>query len=119
MAIDGLAIDAFHREVLPALLRRPTVDEPRDVGMLQVCQDLALGLEALDHELRAGPFPAQLDRHLLLVLVVIPDRPVDRPHASVADLAQHAIRPDVTADAARPRRAPSEALQSALDDAAQ
>jgi hypothetical protein len=70
------------------------VDQPRDVGMLQAGEDLALSLEALDGKVGTDAAAHQLDRDLLLVLVVVPDRAEHLAHAATAHLGEDAVGAD-------------------------
>jgi hypothetical protein len=51
IAIDGLAFDQLHHEVGKAILGCATVNESRDIRVLQTGQNLSLVLEALQDEL--------------------------------------------------------------------
>src|SRR5204862_2736496 len=46
------ALDKLHRQVWRSRLRRAAVQQPRDIGVLQARQDLALGAEPAQHRLR-------------------------------------------------------------------
>ena len=48
--IDGLAIDELEREVGPAIFRDAGIVEPRDVGMLERGQDVALTRHAFEQD---------------------------------------------------------------------
>ncbi len=89
---DRLAGDVFHDEEGHAALGRAAVQETRDVRMLEARQDLALGAEAGEQMVVRGSRPQQLDRDLLLVLVVGAGREVDGAHPALAQLALEAVR---------------------------
>jgi hypothetical protein len=93
--IDRPAIDIVHDEVGRALLGRATIQELGDVGVVQVGQDLPLGAKAAENGLRIHAALDQLDRHLLLVLIIGAHRQIDGSHAAAADLACHLVRADV------------------------
>ena len=82
------ATHELHREIGPAVLGDAAVEQPRDVGVLEARQDLALAHEALAHRVRADAAPDQLERHLLLERAVGAFGEVDGPHAAAADLAR-------------------------------
>jgi hypothetical protein len=91
---DGFAVDELHHQVRPPVGCGPAVQEPRDVGVFQPGQDLALLAEAALQRFACDLPANQLDGDALLELVVVPDRLVDGSHAPAADLPQEAVRPD-------------------------
>jgi hypothetical protein len=58
------------------------------VRVAQAGEDLALLVEALQDLLRVHPRPDQLDRDLLVVLLVVAHRQVDAAGLALAELAQ-------------------------------
>ena len=99
-----LALDVLHDEVGLAAIRRAAVEEARDVGMLEGGRDLALAAKSLAREVARHAGPDELDRHLLLELVVGAPGKVDHPHAAVAELGDQLVGPDALPGAARSRR---------------
>ena len=90
----------LHHEVGQAVLRGAAVDQPGDIRVIQLRQDLALLPEAAHYGRRVPVASDQLDGDPLSVLLVVPLGQVDGAHAAVADLAQD----PVGADAATPHR---------------
>ena len=65
-----LALDVFHDEVGQAVVGRAAIDQPRDVRMIELRQNLALVAEAAQDVVRIEPALDELDRDFLPVLVV-------------------------------------------------
>ena len=49
VTVDGDAVDVFHHQEGPAIRGGSAVQEPRDVGVFQAGQDLALLAQATHH----------------------------------------------------------------------
>ena len=96
--VDRLTVDQFDDDVGEAVLGGSAVEEPRDVGMLEGGQHLALGAETPQGFGRRPATADELDRHLLAERVVGPFRQVHRAHAAAAELVEKAIRPDPVGD---------------------
>ena len=47
VSIDGQAIDVLHHEIRCAVVRGPAIDQSRDVGVIEVREDLPLVTESL------------------------------------------------------------------------
>ena len=96
--VDPPAVDVLHHQVSPAILGRPGVEEPGDIGVLAERRlDVALGAEPPHDRVTVHPAPDQLDGDVLAE-VLDPDRPVDGPHAPAADPLRELIRPDPAPD---------------------
>ena len=54
VGVEGNAEDALHHDVGQALLGRPAVEQPRDVGMIECRQDAPLLEESLQQRGRRG-----------------------------------------------------------------
>jgi hypothetical protein len=91
--VDGLAFDVLHDKVRSAILGRSSIEELRDIGMLQGRQDLALATEVPD-EIPSGGIGNELDRHPLPVLIVVSEREVDRSHTSCTELLDETVGAD-------------------------
>jgi len=92
------AFHVLHDDVRHALRGGPTVQDPRDVGMLQARQDPPFPSEAL-HPFRTEQGTGQdLDRHRLLEVPIHPLRPVDHAHAPATDLLLQAVGSQPIAD---------------------
>ena len=76
------------------VLRRAAIQEARDVRVLQVREDLALGEEALLEKARAEAMAHHLEGHLFLVGGVVAFGEKDNAHAAFADGAHEPIRAD-------------------------
>ena len=94
---DGNAAHELHDEVRPAVVGRPGIQHPGDVGVVHHRQGLPLGLEAGDHLLRVhaelDDFQGDLatDRFFLL-------GPVNGAEPAFADELQQPIGPDALSD---------------------
>ena len=92
-AFDQLrTCDVFHREIRLTGFADTCVVQPRDVGMRERGQDVALAYEALD--LHARPGQRQLESYLALELAVAALGEPHAAHAADADLADQAVRAD-------------------------
>ena len=103
MLQQRLALDVLHDEIGLARLRRPSVEQPRDVRMIERRRDLPLSAESPQGLLAGHPGLNQLDGDALLELVVGAAREINRPHSAVAELGQQFVGPDALAGP-RPRR---------------
>ena len=84
-AVDRHAVDPFHHEVRLAVLADATVQQDRDVGMLQPRQDLAFAQEAFTRGGRIGTGADQLERGPVRIGAVAASNGVHRAHAAVAE----------------------------------
>ena len=92
VTIDRLAFDVLHHEVRRAVRARAAIDEPCDVGMFEVREDLALRAEPFALMLRCERAAQHLDRDLFAILVIRPFREIDHSHAAVLQRTQQAPR---------------------------
>src|SRR5579864_5677000 len=92
--IDRLALYVFDHQVRLALFSRTAVEEPRDIGMIEVSQNLAFGFESAYQKIRVKAGSDQLDRYLFVVLVVRTHGLVDRAHAALRDGLADLVIPD-------------------------
>ena len=91
--IDALPFDVLHGEPRRAIIGDATVEQSRDVAMVESSEDPPLFTEAPD-EGRIGPQPTNnLERHALLELRVVALGEIHRAHATAADLPFDAERP--------------------------
>ena len=95
--VDRLAVDVLHDDVRRAVRGRAAVEQPRDVRMVERREDLALELQPALDVARQQPAPHQLDRDLLLELLVGALREEHLAHAAAAEAAHDAIRTDALA----------------------
>jgi len=87
-------LDVLHDEVRQAVLGRPSVEQLRDVRVVERRQDLPLPAEPGDDLGRVHPLADDLDRDVLAELLVRPRREVDRPHAPLAEPAEDLVGAD-------------------------
>ena len=99
VTIDGLARDELHDDVGKPLRRGATIEQPRDVAMIERRKDLTFVLEALFGEWVAHVGAHELDGDFGAVLIVIAHGLVDVAHATGADDFDQAIRADAFAGA--------------------
>ena len=91
--VDRLPFDVLHDQIRPALLGLATVEDGRDVGMLEPGQDVTLAAETPE-PFGSGIAVHDLERHGLVEDVVVARCPEDDAHSAVTDLALHAIGAD-------------------------
>ena len=94
VVVEADAVDVFHDEVGHAFLRRAAVEELRDVRMVEIGQYLALALQS---EFGLGvdePVAPELDRDLLVELVVRAAGEIDHAHAARAEQPLDPVGPD-------------------------
>jgi hypothetical protein len=85
-AVNRLAIDQLHDKVRQPLFGTAAVEEPRNIGMIERCQDLALAAKPLQ-DFTAVLFGVNdFDGHLLAICAIGALRQVDGAHASAPDL---------------------------------
>src|SRR5262249_18350831 len=68
--VNGKTIHVLHDNVRQAILGATAVKEPGDVGMIEVCENLALTLETAEEIFAAERALNQLDGSLLLVVSI-------------------------------------------------
>jgi hypothetical protein len=96
--IDRLAIHELHHEVRLAVGRRAAVHQPRDVGVIERRQRLALQPETLHDLRRVGPRTHDLQRGMAAEGGVGALGAVHHAHAAAAHHIEHAPRTDRRAD---------------------
>ena len=79
------ALNVLHDEVGRAVGACAAVEQPGDVGVLQVCQDLALGAKVSEQVSRAKSRIYNFDRRAFFEFLIDTHCPVDRSHASFAN----------------------------------
>src|SRR5215207_3921907 len=94
VAIDRHSLHVLHGEPRRAVFRDASVDQRRDIRVGEPRENLAFVEKAPLHvwvgERRAG----ELEGHLVVKLIVVALRQVDRAHAAAADLTYDAKRAD-------------------------
>ena len=96
---DRFALDVLHDQKRPAVGGDAAVEQRRDVGVLEIREDLSLATESGERELGIQSALDQLDRDPLSVFVG-PHSFVDRAHAAHADDADDLVRAEALADEA-------------------
>ena len=87
-----------HHKIGRAILARARVDQPRNVGMIQPRQNLALRAEPSHQLFVVEIAPQHLDGHLFFEITVGARRQVDRAHAAFPDFTHEHVSPNATAD---------------------
>ncbi len=82
--VDGRTIDILHRDVRPAVLAGAAIDQPRDVGMVEGCENPALVLEAAEQNRVRRP-ANDLERGPLTKLLADALGEIHRSHATAAE----------------------------------
>src|SRR5690606_17165319 len=101
VAIDRHAVDVLHDEIGRAFRRGTAVQETRDVGMIEVGEDLAFAEQPLFRLGIDEPVANELDGDLLAEALVRPFRQVNDAHPAAPEDADDAIGPDSQAGRAR------------------
>ena len=95
--VDRTAFDVLHDEIRHALDCLATVEQPRDVRMTEIGEDLHLVAKALADRIAAKTGFDQLNRDLLVIVLVVALGKLDGAHAAVTELAQDPVRTDARA----------------------
>ena len=88
------AVDVFHHQVWHTVPGRAAVEQSRDIGMIEVGQDLAFVLQSKLGLRIDQPVPAHLDCNELVELLIRAFGKVYDTHAARTQRAQHAVRTD-------------------------
>jgi hypothetical protein len=91
--IDGHAIDVFHDKVSAAVGQGATIEQMRDIRVIELRQDLAFQLEARVHRNGERTAMHHLDGDLLLELSISPLGKVNLAHPAGAQGVQHPVGP--------------------------
>jgi hypothetical protein len=94
---DGLAVHVFHDEVGETVVGRPAIDEPRDVGVIELCENLPFVAKTAENVLGVEPAPDELDRDFLSIFIVGSRREIDCPQTAPADFANNLVSAKLTA----------------------
>ncbi len=96
--VEGLAaFDELHHKVRQPIVRRPAVQQSRNVRMIERRQDLPFFAKAPQDKVRIHAALDQLDRDALAELCHA-DGFVDRAHAAAANLAHNLVRAEPLAE---------------------
>ena len=98
IVIDRPAFDQLHHKVWQTFLRSSSFQQPGNVGMIEVGEELAFLLKPRDDESRILAGAYELDRDLLAVLVVRAEGTVDFAHAADANFFHNLISANAATD---------------------
>src|ERR1035438_7519235 len=93
IAVDGNAVYQLHYKVRGVLFGA-AIDQPCDVGVVEIGQDLPLGAESRECESGTHTPADHLDRNLLFILSIGAHRAIDGSHSAFRDLFQDLIGAD-------------------------
>src|SRR5262245_14021567 len=93
--MNGLAVDELHDKIRKAVFGLAAVYEPRDVGMIERREDLALAAEAIEDLFTVHSRANQLDRDAPMKSPGDRVRQVDGTHATGADFLEQPIAADL------------------------
>ena len=96
---QGFPFHELHDEVGLAVLGRPAVEEPGDVGVIEQSRDLAFAAETLHRELARHAGANQLDGGQLFELLVGAAREIDHSHPAASELSDDLVGADPLAEA--------------------
>src|SRR5690625_151213 len=94
---DRGPLDDLHDEVWPAVIGGTAVEEPRNVGVVERGEDLALGTEPGEELVGVEAAAEELDGDLLVELAVDPLGEVDGPAPPAPDLPEEPVGPELAA----------------------
>src|SRR5262249_1975051 len=94
---DPDAFDVLHHKVWSAIVRRAAVEEARNIGVLELGQNLALAPEPAQDEIGIETRPNQLDCDLRFILLVVTARQIDRAHSAAPQLVDQSVWADLAA----------------------
>jgi hypothetical protein len=94
VTIETDSVDVFHRQVRHTVFARTPIEQAGDVGVIQVGQDLPFGPEPARQGAGGHQAVDELDRDLLLELLVSALCQVDGAHAATTQCAQDTVTPD-------------------------
>ena len=86
--------DVLHDEVGQSIVRCSSIEQARDVRVVEAGQDLSLVAKMTEHRVGVHAAFDQLDCDLLLVLLIRALGQIDRAHSAAADFANNSIRAD-------------------------
>src|SRR5260370_4369696 len=84
----------LHHDVGESIGGAASVEDRRDIRMVQIGENLSLMKKSADHVHGVQSGPQEFDRDGLKVVLVIPDREINHAHPAVADLTNELIRTD-------------------------
>src|SRR5262249_19217326 len=93
ICIYGLAWNKLHHEVRPTIGSRAPVENLRDIGVIEMRQNLALLAKPADEEIRVHPPLENLDGHQPAKFVIVANGLIDDAHAAFADALNDTVNP--------------------------
>src|SRR5262245_43301570 len=91
--VDTNAVDTLHDEIRQAFFSGPTIEESGNPRVFELGEDLAFTPKAADKILVAQRCRDDLDRYLLVELIVSAGAKVHGPHPAPAQLALDLVSP--------------------------
>src|SRR5258708_4499982 len=95
---NWFAVHIFHDEIGQAFIGCSAIDEPRDVGMIELRQDLPLIAKATENSLGIESATDELDCDFLAVFIVRPRCEIDSPQTAAADFANDLVSAKLMTD---------------------
>ena len=92
------ALDILHDEVRQIAGGRTAVQQPRDVRMIEIGENLTLVTKTLHHEISVHAALDEFYRHPFSELLVGALGEIDRAHAAASDLADDFVKADAIAN---------------------
>src|SRR5579863_8727778 len=89
--VDRLAFDQLHHKIRHAFFSGSAIEQPSDIGMIKVGQNLPLFLEATKDKTGSFAGVYQLDRDLFFKLIVSPDGAVNFTHTPAAQVLNDSV----------------------------
>src|SRR5215472_877383 len=90
ICVDGSAFHIFHYQEGLALWRVTSINQPRDIGMIQTSKNLPFMAETVQHVRGIHAVRHDFDGHVLAKLVIVAAGEVNGPHAALANFAKNA-----------------------------
>ena len=84
--VNGLAFDLFHDQERLPLWRATSVNQSRDVGMIQMGEDLSLAKEVAQQFRSVHATLDHLNGHMFLELIIVAASQIDSAHSAAPDL---------------------------------
>ena len=98
--VDRYAVDVFHDEKRHVVIGGTSIEQHRDVRMLEIGQDLTFSHETAPEVIGCELGHQELDGDLLLELLVGPAGEIYETHAALRKLSLHGVSTDLFTDPA-------------------
>src|SRR6185295_17305486 len=96
--MNWTAVNIFQDQVRHLIVCLAGIEEPRDVWMIEVREDLHLGAKASTHQITAKTSLDKFDCDLLPVLFIVARGEINATHSAVTDLTHNAVRTNPSSD---------------------